>query len=258
MSTSTTTAHDRPPAYEWLTPSPREQIGWDVDVLYGPWPRHHRDIPLAEVRRRLDRSPVCGALALSTRGPLFDDRAGNEETLRDLADCPELLPVGTVDVRDALTAEGRLDELSAAGVRFLRLFTVEQATDPGFPGYRRVVDLALARGLVLLHDGDPRRYGPPLMDRGADVVFLDLHAYLLADFLLMAREEPGFRVTTRMLSGPDSVERLVHSVGARHLVFGSRTPFMDISPLTLRLRYADISDDEREAIATRNIEELLS
>lgn len=258
MSTSTAVDRDRPPAYDWLTPSPREQIGWDVDVLYGPWPRHHRDVTLAEVRRRLDRSPVCGALALSTRGPLFDDRAGNEETLRDLADCPELLPVGTVDVRDAMTAEDRLYELAAAGVRFLRLFTVEQAADPGFPGYRRVVGLALERGMVLLHDGDPRRYGPALMDRGADVVFLDLHAYLLADFLLMAREEPGFRVTTRMLSGPDSVERVVHSVGARHLVFGSRTPFMDISPPTLRLRYADISDDERDAVATGNIEELLS
>ncbi|MGW7363019.1 hypothetical protein ACWGI8_06205 [Streptomyces sp. NPDC054841] len=254
----TTARHDWLRAYDWLTPAPQEHIGWDVDVLYGPWPRHHQDTGLAEVRERLARSTVAGALALSTRGPLFDDGAGNEETLRDLADCPELLPVGTVDVRDALTAEERLDELTAAGVRFLRLFTVDQATDPGFPGYRRVVDLALDRGMVLLHDGDPRRYGPPLTGRGATVIFLDLHAYLLADFLLLAREEPGFKVTTRLLSGPDSIERVVDSVGVRHLVFGSRTPFMDISPLTLRLRYAAISADDRAAIATTNVEELLA
>ncbi|MFD3439070.1 hypothetical protein ACFWU3_16365 [Streptomyces sp. NPDC058685] len=243
--------------YEWLHPTPAEHIGWDVDVLYGPWPRHERDLGLAQVRSILDRSPVAGALALSTRGPLFHDGAGNAETVRDLADCPELLPVGTVDVRDALTAEERLDELAADGVRFLRLFTVEQAAEPGFPGYRRVVKLALERGMVLLHDGDPRRFGPALADRGAEVIFLDLHAYLLADFLLMAREEPGFRVTTRLLSGCDSIERVVDGVGSRHLVFGSRTPFMDISPLTLRLRYADISDDDRAAISTKNIEELL-
>ncbi|WNO72334.1 hypothetical protein [Streptomyces sp. AM8-1-1] len=243
--------------YEWLHPTPAEHIGWDVDVLYGPWPRHERDLGLAQVRAILDRSPVAGALALSTRGPLFHDGAGNAETVRDLADCPELLPVGTVDVRDALTAEERLDELAADGVRFLRLFTVEQAAEPGFPGYRRVVKLALERGMVLLHDGDPRRFGPVLADRGAEVIFLDLHAYLLADFLLMARDEPGFRVTTRLLSGCDSIERVVDQVGSRHLVFGSRTPFMDISPLTLRLRYADISDDDRAAISTKNIEELL-
>ncbi|GAA4896750.1 amidohydrolase family protein [Streptomyces coeruleoprunus] len=244
--------------YAWLHPTPQEHIGWDVDVLYGPWPRHHRDTTLAEVRERLRASPVAGALALSTRGPLFDDAAGNAETLRDLADCPELLPVGTVDVRDALTAEERLDELTAAGVRFLRLFTIEQAADPGFPGYRRVVRLAVERGMVLLHDGDPRRFGPPLTGYGAHVVFLDLHAYLLADFLLLAREEPGFKATTRMLSGPDSIERVVDSVGPRHLVFGSRTPFMDLSPQTLKLRYADISDDDRAAIATKNVEELLA
>ncbi|MFE7130163.1 hypothetical protein ACFVIM_04825 [Streptomyces sp. NPDC057638] len=244
-------------AHDWLIPSPEEHIGWDVDVLYGPWPRHHQDTGLTEVRSILKNSPVAGALALSTRGPLYDDGAGNAETVRDLRDCPELRPVGTIDVRDALTAEDRLDELADAGVRFLRLFTLDQAAEPGFPGYRRVVDLALERRMVLLHDGDPRRFGPPLTGRGADVIFLDLHAYLLADFLLLARGEPGFRVTTRMLSGPDSIERVVESVGARHLVFGSRTPFMDISPQTLKLRYADISEEDRAAISTTNVEELL-
>ncbi|WP_228973365.1 amidohydrolase family protein [Streptomyces sp. DH12] len=245
-------------AYPWLETAPEEYVGWDVDVLYGPWPRHDRDTGLAELRAHLAASPVAGALALSTRGALYDDAGGNAETVRDLADCPELRPVGTVDLRDALTAEARLDELGAAGVRFLRLFTVDQGAEPDFPGYRRVVGLAVERGMVLLHDGDPRRFGPPLTGCGADVVFLDLHAYLLADFLLLARDEPGFRATTRLLSGPDSIERAVESVGARHLVFGSRTPFMDLSPQTLRLRYARIPGDDRAAIATRNVEELLA
>lgn len=255
MTSTAPAAHSS--SYEWLHPTPEEHIAWDVDVLYGPWPRHPHDSTLRQVRSRLDRSPVSGGLALSTRGALFDDAAGNAETLRDLADCPELLPVGTVDVRDALTAEDRLDELTAAGVRFLRLFTVEQTAQPAFPGYRHVVEQALARGFVLLQDGDPRLYGPVLAGRGAKVVFLDLHAYYLADFLLLAREEPGFMVTTRMLSGPDSIERVVDSVGARHLVFGSRTPFMDISPQTLRLRYASIDAGSRAAIAGGNVEELL-
>lgn len=244
-------------AYEWLEPSPEERIRWDVDVLYGPWPSHPADHDLAAVRARLAGSPVERGLALSTRGALFDSAEGNAQTLKDLAGCPELLPVGTVDLRDALAAEPQLDALSAAGVRFLRLFTKEQGVEPAFPGYRHITDIAIERGLVLLHDGDPRRYGPVLAERGAQVIFLDLHAYFLADFLLLARREAGFRATTRMLSAPDSIERVVESVGSRHLVFGSRTPFMDISPQTLRLRYARITAEDRGAIAGGNVEELL-
>ncbi|MFF0725641.1 amidohydrolase family protein [Streptomyces sp. NPDC004134] len=243
--------------YDWLVPTPEEHVRWDVDVLYGPWPRHHRDVDLAEVRARLARSPVEAALALSTRGALFDAESGNAETLRDLAACPELRPVGTVDLRDPWGAEERIEALAAAGVRFLRLFTVEQGAEPGFPGYGHVVDLALARGMVLLQDGDPRRYGPALAGRGARVIFLDLHTYLLGDFLLLARREPGFMATTRLLSAPDSVERVVEAVGADRLVFGSRTPFTDISPQTLRLRYARLDAADRSAIAGGNVEELL-
>lgn len=74
--------------------------------------------------------------------------------------------MGTVDLRDAWGAQERIEGLHAAGVRFLRLFTVEQGAEPGFPGYRHVVDAALARGMVLLQDGDPRRFGPALAGRG--------------------------------------------------------------------------------------------
>jgi hypothetical protein len=245
--------------HDWLRTAPEELIGWDVDVLYGPWPRHHSDTGLAEVRAHLARSPVSRALALSTLGALFDDAAGNARTVKDLSGCPELLPVGTVDLRDALAADERLEALDAEGVRFLRLFTEEQSdsTGPDFPGYRHVIERAVAHSFVLLHDGDPRRYGPALAGRGADVVFLDVHSYVLADFLLLARSEPGFRATTRLLSAPDAIERVVETAGARHLVFGSRTPFMDISPQTLRLRYAGIGQAERAAIAGGNIEELL-
>ena len=169
----------------------------------------------------------------------------------------EFIPVGTVDLRDAVGVGARLDELIARGVRWLRLFTVQQGVQQPTPAYLHVVEEACARGLVLLHDGDPRRFGLVLAGRGAEVIFLDLHVYLLTDFLLMARDEPGFRITSRMLSSPDGIERVVETVGANHLVFGSRTPFMDISPQTLRLRYARISADDRALIAGGNIRALL-
>ncbi|WP_019632103.1 amidohydrolase family protein [Actinomadura atramentaria] len=232
---------------DWLTRTADEHIALDVDVLFGPWPSGPADLGLDDVRRRLRRSAIRRACAVSTRGALFDAAAGNAETLR--AADETLVPVGTVDLRDAVAAGDLLDGLVEQGVRFVRLFTQEQGAEPGHPGHRHVVAEAVARGLVLLHDGDPRAFGPVLAGRGAEVVFLDLHVYLLADFLLLARDEPGFRATTRLLSAPDAIERVAGTVGADRLLFGSRTPFMDVSPQTLRLRYARITPDERRLIA---------
>jgi hypothetical protein len=243
------------PVYDWLTRSPAEDIEYDVDVLFGAWPSHPADTDLATVRERLTSSGIRRALVISTRGALFDAAAGNTETLA--AGSEDLIPVGTVDLRDAVGVGERLDELVAAGVRCLRLFTVHQGVQQPTPSYLHVVEEACARGLVLLQDGDPRRFGPVLTGRGAEVIFLDLHVYLLTDFLLMARDERGFRATSRMLSSPDGIERVVDTVGAHHLVFGSRTPFMDISPQTLRLRYARITDGDRALIAGGNIRALL-
>jgi hypothetical protein len=313
---------------DWLTRSPEEDIQYDVDVLFGPWPSHPTDMDLPALKAHLTHHHIQNALALSTRGALFSDQAGNAETLaatswapgsspsatshpdqgrealeisRRAGDLPgsspsatsladeggrpggaagsaagqvgvrsggaagsaaglvgvRLIPVGTVDLRDAVSAAEQLDGLVGSGVRFLRLFTGAQGVQGETPAYRHVVGEAIERGMVVLQDGDPRKFGAVLAGRGADVVFLDLHVYLLADFILMAKQEAGFRATTRMLSSPDGIERVVGSVGARHLVFGSRTPFMDVSPQTLRLRYARISAEDRALIAGGNIQELV-
>jgi hypothetical protein len=251
---------------DWLTRSPEEDIRYDVDVLFGPWPSHPTDLDLAAVKTHLAHHHIQNALALSTRGALFSDRAGNAETLAalDRDDVPEggvpevgLIPVGTVDLRDAVTAAEQLEGLVGSGVRYLRLFTGPQGVLGETPSYRHVVGEAIERGMILLQDGDSRKFGAVLAGRGANVIFLDLHVYLLGDFVLMAKSEPGFKATTRMLSSPDGIERVVDSVGARHLVFGSRTPFMDVSPQTLRLRYARISADDRALIAGGNVAELM-
>ncbi|MFI5713553.1 hypothetical protein [Kribbella sp. NPDC051620] len=208
-------------------------------------------------------SPADEDRQLGGAGGLAGDASGQSDGAAGLAagetggSGVRLVPVGTVDLRDAVGAAEQLDLLVGSGVRFLRLFTGVQGVQGETPAYRYVVGEAIARGMVILQDGDPRKFGAVLAGRGADVIFLDLHVYLLADFILMAKEEAGFRATTRMLSSPDGIERVVGSVGARHLVFGSRTPFMDVSPQTLRLRYARISSQDRALIAGGNVRELV-
>lgn len=232
-----------------------DPIALDCDVLCGTWPaRAELDLSPAAVRRKLDRAGIAAGLVCSGRGAWFDDIDGNTETLAVGAGC---VPVGTINLRHALRAPAELDRLVAAGVRAVRLFGPLQGCEPGFPGYRHVVDEAVARGLVLLVEGDVRACWQVFADRGATVVFLDVHAYHVADFILLARREPGFVASTRLLNAPDSIETVVGDVGAGHLVFGSRTPLHDTSPAVLRVRRARVDDEEWAAVTGGTLRGLL-
>jgi hypothetical protein len=222
----------------------------DCDVLFGTWPpRAQIPMDVPTVQAKLDSVGIQGALACSARGAWFDDIDGNTETIRALADVPGWLPAATINLRNALRAEEELDRVVAAGVRAVRLFGVSQSSTPAFPGYQHVVTEAVRRGLVLLVEGDVRTVWSGYVDRGATVVFLDVHSYHLADFILLARREPGFIASTRLLNAPDSIETVVGDVGANHLAYGSRTPLHATAPSLIRLRRARLSEVDRAAVA---------
>ncbi len=232
-------------------------IALDCDVLFGTWPpRAQVRMDLATVRTTLDKAGIRGAVACSARGAWFDDIEGNTETIDVVSPLDGWYPAATINLRNGLRAESELDRMVAAGVRAVRLFA-NQSAAPTFPGYRHVVDEALRRNLVLLVEGDFRVCWQAYAERAARVVFLDVHAYHLADFILVARQEPGFVASTRLLNAPDSIETVVGEVGAGHLAFGSRSPLHATSPATIRLRHARISDTDWSAVAGGTLRDLL-
>lgn len=224
-----------------------------MDVLVGRIPsRHDLDASASAVLGLLDAHGIDRALAASLRGGLFDARTGNDEVLAMAH--PQLVPVGTVDLRDALTAEAELIRLAEAGVRVVRLLCAEQGAEPDFPGLRHVAALAAQAGMTVLTSGDVRRFWRPFAGRGAAVCFLDVHAYHVADFVLLARDEPGFVASTRLLNAPDSIERVVSEVGARHLAYGSGLPRYEVTPSALRFRLTDLTAEEWDWISHRTVE----
>lgn len=230
----------------------------DCDVLVGAWPaRADIDLSPTAVQQLLDRAAIEGALVCSGRGAWFDDVEGNTETIEVAGQAGTWVPAGTINLRNALRAEEELDRLVAAGIRAIRLFGPTQSCEPAFPGYRHVVDQALRRDLLLLVEGDCRLIWEAFAERAARVVFLDVHSYHLADFILLARREPGFVASTRLLNAPDSIERLTGEVGASHLTFGSRTPLFEVSPAALRLRDARLSPADWDAVAGGTLRSLL-
>ncbi|GAA1719672.1 hypothetical protein [Fodinicola feengrottensis] len=231
-----------------------DPIAIDCDVLCGTWPaRAELDFGWPAVRARLDTAGIGEAMVCSGRGAWFDDVEGNTETLA----LTGAIPVGTINLRNALRAAAIVHRLANAGVRAVRLFGPLQGGEPHFPGYRHVVDQILDAGMVPLVEGDVRHCWQAFADRGARVVFLDVHAYHVADFILLATREPGFVASTRLLNAPDSIEIVNDEVGASHLVFGSRTPLHDTSPAVLRMRRARLGDADWAAVTGGTMRSLL-
>lgn len=246
------------------------EVTFDVDVLVGAYP--DRDGPPGtpeSVLAALAGHRVRAGAVASLRAALFDVRSGNDEVLslrgtigdsgsggagtgRDAAGAVDVIPVGTVDLRDPIGAVREIDRLEPLGVKAIRLFPDEQGVEAGFPSVRHVARRAAASGLVVLTGGDVRRFWQPFSGLDAKVVFLDTHFYHLGDFLVAAADEPGFCASTRLLNSPDALE----TVPADRLVFGSRTPHYEPVVPLLRLATSGLTPDEVAAVAGGNARRL--
>ncbi|GAA3777719.1 amidohydrolase family protein [Micromonospora maritima] len=226
----------------------------DVDVLVGRYA--DRPGPTGDPRRVAEVLAANGigrAAVANLRAALFDVPTGNDETAA-LAG-PRVLPVGGVDLRDPLGAEREVDRLAERGFRAVRLFPDEQRVEADFPSVRHVARRAAAAGLVVLTGGDVRRFWRPL--RGTTVVFLDTHFYHLGDFVVAARDEPGFHTSTRLLNSPDALETVAEHLGVDRLLYGSRTPWYEAVVPRLRLARGNLTPTDVAAVAGGNARRLL-
>jgi predicted TIM-barrel fold metal-dependent hydrolase len=229
-------------------------VSLDIDVLVGRYA--DRPAPTgepAEVAATLAANGIARAAVASLRAALFDVPSGNDEVAA-LAG-PRVVPVAGVDLRDPLGAEREVVRLAERGFRAIRLFPDEQRVEPDFPSVRHVARLAAELGLVVLAGGDVRRFWRPL--RGATVVFLDTHFYHLGDFVVVARDEPGFHASTRLLNSPDALETVVAHVGVERLLYGSRTPLYEAAVPRLRLARGGLDPAQVAAVAGGNARRIL-
>lgn len=242
------------PAGNPFTADDLPEISLDIDVLIGRYP--DRPGPTGdpgEVLAALQANGISRAAVATLRAALFDVPSGNDEVAA-LADA-QVLPVGAVDLRDPLGAEREIVRLAERGFRAVRLFPDEQRVEPDFPSVRHVARRAVEAGLVVLTGGDVRRFWRPL--RGATVVFLDTHFYHLGDFIVVARDEPGFHTSTRLLNSPDALETIAAEVGVERMLYGSRIPFYEAAVPRLRLARSGLDPAAVAAVAGGNARRIL-
>jgi hypothetical protein len=201
---------------------------------------------------------ISGGVVSSLRATYFDVPSGNDEAA-EVAEGNGWTACPVLDLRDPLGAERELDRWLSGPVRprAIRLAPTSQGVEPGFPAFGHVVQLLVDAGLTIFAEGDVRKVGPAFRGLGARVVFLDTHFYYLGDFVVLARGEAGFHTSTRMLTGPDSLEIVAAEVGAERLVLGCRTPFHETQAVVRRLLTSKLSPAEIARTGSHNLTTLL-
>ncbi|MEU4291970.1 hypothetical protein AB0E63_27405 [Kribbella sp. NPDC026596] len=222
------------------------------DVTTGRWGRAER------VREVFKATGISGGVVSALRAVHFDVPSGNVEA-QQVAESNGWSWCPVLDLRDPLGAERELERVLSLSEppRAIRLAPTVQSVEPGYPSFEHVVRLLVEAGLTIFVEGDVRKVGPALRGLGARVVFLDTHFYYLGDFVVMARREPGFHTSTRMLTGPDSLEIVAAEVGASRLVLGCRTPFHETYSVVRRLLTSKLTPAEIAQTGSQNLTTLL-
>lgn len=229
----------------------------DADLLVGRDIATGTRVEPSGLAAALAEAGIDGGVVTSLRALSFDVVSGNDEAIAAAAGRAGWTPAGGLDLRDPLGGEREIDRLAGLGVRAVRFAHTRQEVPPDTPGLRRLAERATARGMVLLVEGDVRLVGPPLTGIGARAVFVDTHFYHLGDFVILARDEPGFHTATRLLGSPDAWDVVARSVGAGRLVFGARTPWYEAAAGLRGLVAAGLSDADAAAVAHGALTRLL-
>ncbi|WP_116948813.1 amidohydrolase family protein [Jiangella endophytica] len=228
----------------------------DADLLIGRDIATGARLPGAELAAALGPLGIGGGLVTSLRSLLFDAPSGNDEARAVAAEQGWHAAAG-VDLRDPLTALAEVARAASLGVRAVRLAPDRQGVPATAPGLAAVARAAVDADLLLLVEGDVRVVGPALAGLGASAVFVDAHFYHLGDFVLLARDEPGFHASTRLLGDIDGWEVLAAEVGAERLVFGSRPGWFEAAAVVDRLAAGGLTPAQHDLVVGGNLRRLL-
>lgn len=227
----------------------------DCDLLIGRDIVFGRSVAADELGARLTEAGIAGGAVASLRALLFHAPSGNDEA-HVAAVAHHWLPVAGVDLRDALGAELEIERAAELGIRLIRFASTRQGISGSAPRIRLLARAAAERGLTLLVEGSPPEVAGSFMDLGASVLFLDLHFYDLGEFVLLARQEPGFHTSTRLLGGPDAWETVAGEVGAERLVFGTRAGWFEEESVLYRLGTARLDEADLQLVKAGNLQRL--
>ena len=209
---------------------------------------------------QLRRVPCSVAFVHCQQG-ISDMVLANDQTLALCRAHPWLRPVGVIQPRDTFTWRREVERCLAAGARLFRIYPDQGHWPVDSVLLTEIVERLAGTGAALLVDatmpGLPSKVAAATAAAGVPLIFTEARYYPLAELLPLAERYPHVFLETSRLTSPEGIERCVETVGADRLVFGSGTARYPAWVAWQVLERADVSDEDREAIAWRNVARLL-
>lgn len=244
----------------------------DVSAYTGNWP--FRPLPGStpeDLLALLDGEGVEQALVSSIEGIFYDEpQLANEELYEVLPGLPELMPVAVLNPRLSNWQRNLDICCEKYHVRAVKLYPNYHRYALGGNDARSFLEAAGERGIpviVQLRVQDARAHSPLMSVPDVDVM----------DAITVARAYPGTKLVIGAIRWPeaqskaneimelpnvwmdishveytDGLHRLIEVYGIRQLLFGTHAPFFVVRSAILKLREADLSEEEWDAITEDN------
>ena len=233
----------------------------ECNSVFGSWPKDSRDVSLSALLHALDTLGIERAVCVSLKGVFYDYEAGNAETLQVCSQHGRLVPAATLNPRHYHTRENLPGRFAKAGFRMLRLFPDLQGWTPHNILCERILSecaevglpVAFPIGKVADLASHLSRIAPP----GCRLILSNVYYNSLTEAVEVMRRRPDFFMELGHTCVPGSIEYLCRDLGAERFVLGCNLPLESGRGAIEVVRYADISESDKQAIFAENLARLL-
>jgi len=231
----------------------------DGFTVFGSWPGQPADHPVEELIEGLERYKLDRACTLSANSIYLDARLGNDATREACQADARLVPIGTADPR--ICGVEQVVGCRERGMKLLALFPDSQGWSLDSITAKAVLKQADESNMAVIieagRSGDPSRVLASVDNYGMPVILLDVSLPVLSEAMAVLNARANTFLTTRLLTGGDTIEYLCQTVGADSLLYTSRYPVSCFSSAFLTAKFATINDNDRNAVMGGNMAKLL-
>lgn len=245
---------------------------FDINCMVGEW--GFKSLYFKAVDRLLcemDRLGIENALVFNSRSWLYAPVSGNDTIVQQVRDNKRLMPVMVLTPlidqefggREALTGYMRENNIAAA-----RLFPVDQNFTLNLWNIENMFSLLDDLRMPVMIEsreilGSIDQYFHQIYEiasifKNTPIILLNV-GYRTPRILYQMMEKcPNVYVDTSTLIAFRAIEDAVRYFGSERILFGTRMPLLDGGVSVGRVLYSDITTQDKENIAFRNISNLLS